>query len=305
MGRIMISTPHRHDAACGLSSDGYAARYASGSHKAFRSRTNAGGSFGVRMIEADQPAFDIEGAATSEAAFVHVRSGAPRVLLDVGDGLRDLGAVRDRIICYPPDTAQRTLVRDDHAVRIATLPTEKLAPLLARSRVPPSALEPFWGRAEREDRAVPIMERMWRLIQSSSPTDDLYLDGLTLQFLAVLSARAELSPVGASHADDDRVVRVIDYIHANMARSLTVAELAGVAGLSPSQFARVFKASTGTPVWSFVMASRVERAAAMVRGTREPLATIALACGFANQAHMTNLMRRKLGVTPKRLRQEG
>ena len=98
---------------------------------------------------------------------------------------------------------------------------------------------------------------------------------------------------------------MIDHIDAHLADPLTLTALAEVACLSPSQFARVFKATVGVPVWGFVQRRRAERARDLVRGADMPLARVAPACGFANQAHMTTVLRRTLGTTPGRLRREG
>ena len=47
---------------------------------------------------------------------------------------------------------------------------------------------------------------------------------------------------------------------------------------------------------------RVELAIAGVCAGRQPLAEIALACGYADQSHMTHALRRDVGMTPHALR---
>jgi AraC-like DNA-binding protein len=47
---------------------------------------------------------------------------------------------------------------------------------------------------------------------------------------------------------------------------------------------------------------RVERAKVMISGTSEPLAEVALACGFADQAHLNRRFRDIVGVSPGRWR---
>jgi AraC-like DNA-binding protein len=42
----------------------------------------------------------------------------------------------------------------------------------------------------------------------------------------------------------------------------------------------------------------VERAKRMIRSTREPLCQVAVACGFADQAHLCRSFRRWVGVSP-------
>ena len=90
----------------------------------------------------------------------------------------------------------------------------------------------------------------------------------------------------------------IEYINANLASKLTLAEIAKVVRLSNSHFSRAFKISQGVSPWTYIIMTRVERANRMIRATREPLSQIASACGFADQAHLCKAFRRWVGVSP-------
>jgi AraC family transcriptional regulator len=90
----------------------------------------------------------------------------------------------------------------------------------------------------------------------------------------------------------------IEYINANLASKLTLAEIAKVVALCKSHFSRAFKTSLGVSPWAYIIMARVERAKRMIRATREPLSEIASACGFADQAHLCRVFRRWVGVTP-------
>jgi AraC-like DNA-binding protein len=91
---------------------------------------------------------------------------------------------------------------------------------------------------------------------------------------------------------------VIEYINANLASKLTLAEIAKVICLSRCHFSRAFKISHGVNPWAYIIMARVERAKRMIRATREPLSQIASACGFADQAHLCTAFRRWVGVSP-------
>ena len=99
-----------------------------------------------------------------------------------------------------------------------------------------------------------------------------------------------------------RIARVLDYIEAHFGESLTVAELAEVACLSPGHFCRMFKASIGDPVWTYVQRRRCERAKEMLLTTRSTLSEIAYACGFAHQGHFNECFKKQFGVTPGQAR---
>jgi AraC family transcriptional regulator len=94
-----------------------------------------------------------------------------------------------------------------------------------------------------------------------------------------------------------QVERTIDFMESNLAQPLTLEDVASASGLSPSHFARRFKSATGAPPHQYLMSMRVERAKRMLE-LREPIAEIALACGFSHQEHLTRIFRRLTGVTP-------
>ncbi|MCW5890291.1 MAG: helix-turn-helix transcriptional regulator [bacterium] len=109
---------------------------------------------------------------------------------------------------------------------------------------------------------------------------------------AAATPRADLDPV---------IRRALDYVEANLSRSLRLADLARVAVLSPYHFARRFKAALGVTPHEWVMQRRVARAAHLLEGTPGPsLAHVAVLVGFADQSHFTRQFRRHVGTTPRR-----
>ena len=99
--------------------------------------------------------------------------------------------------------------------------------------------------------------------------------------------------------------RATDYINDNLPRKLTLAEIAGVAHMSPDHFARSFKAATGLSPHQYVIHRRVERAKTLLSDTGLTVAEVARAVGFSNPSHLAHHVRRLLGVPPGALRQEG
>ncbi|KQP49791.1 helix-turn-helix domain-containing protein [Pseudorhodoferax sp. Leaf274] len=84
-----------------------------------------------------------------------------------------------------------------------------------------------------------------------------------------------------------------------------VARLAALAALSPFHFARAFKASFGTTPHAWVQLQRMELAARLVRGSRQPLEEIAVQTGHPSAAHFSHAFRRHWGMTPSAYRRTG
>ncbi|RYC29840.1 AraC family transcriptional regulator [Lichenibacterium minor] len=91
--------------------------------------------------------------------------------------------------------------------------------------------------------------------------------------------------------------RVVDHVEAHLGAPLRLRDLAAIAGLSDAHFQRDFAASRGVSPQVFVAHRRIARAKAMLRG-RDPVAGIALACGFSSQSHLTRAFKAATGVTP-------
>jgi len=97
--------------------------------------------------------------------------------------------------------------------------------------------------------------------------------------------------------------RIAEFVDAGLDQRLLVSDMAAVVGLTPNRFAQAFARATSRSPHQYVLDRRLERATDLLRSSSEPLAEIAAACGFANQQHMTQLMRRRVGTTPARYRE--
>ena len=86
-------------------------------------------------------------------------------------------------------------------------------------------------------------------------------------------------------------------------RSLSA--LALVAGVSVFHACRVFKRVMSVGIHRYHQEIRLRHALACLLETDRPIAQIALDCGFANQAHLTTLFRRRFLSTPARVRANG
>ena len=136
--------------------------------------------------------------------------------------------------------------------------------------------------------------------------DRLLADALGLALAARMARRFAASSKNpapeARGLSRERLRRVLDHIEAHLGDDLSLAELAGVACLSPFHFSRCFKRSLGVGPQRYVARRRIDRARDLIRRTDQPLAAIAQALGFADQSHFTQAFRRETGATPAHFR---
>jgi transcriptional regulator GlxA family with amidase domain len=113
------------------------------------------------------------------------------------------------------------------------------------------------------------------------------------QFSATLATRAP-----ARHG----LREVQRYAVENLAADLTVETLAHLAHMSPRHFARSFRAEVGLTPARYVERLRLEAARRRLEESGEPVAEVALACGFGTAETMRRSFLRALGVGPAEYR---
>ena len=96
----------------------------------------------------------------------------------------------------------------------------------------------------------------------------------------------------------------MELVQAEMDVDLSLAELAGVAGLSITHFSQMFRKSTGQSPHQFVLHRRVERAKELLRAAEVRVLDVAVACGFKSQQHFARVFRGVCGASPTEFRQE-
>lgn len=98
------------------------------------------------------------------------------------------------------------------------------------------------------------------------------------------------------------LLRARDLAHARYAEPLDVAALARHAHVSPTHFARSFKAAYGATPRQYLIARRMERAALLLRETDRPVTEISLDVGFRSLGSFSSTFARWLGVSPSAYR---
>jgi transcriptional regulator GlxA family with amidase domain len=100
-------------------------------------------------------------------------------------------------------------------------------------------------------------------------------------------------------ANSDRIHSVLDYARENLAKRLSVEDLAEVAYISPRQFSRLFQDETGQSPAKAIERLRVESARLMMEDGRFSAEEIAVKNGFGNRERMRRSFIRAFGMSPQ------
>lgn len=130
----------------------------------------------------------------------------------------------------------------------------------------------------------------------SAEPGGLYGDGLTLALLGALFQKRNIRDTSGLSPLQLRLV--LDFIHEHLHASVPLHDLAQLVDLSPSQFARLFKRSTGVSPHRYHLQTRIGKAQELLLTKGRSLAAIASVTGFADQSHFSRVFRKAVGATP-------
>lgn len=122
-----------------------------------------------------------------------------------------------------------------------------------------------------------------------------------MNIIALLARKTELC-VKDSGAVGERMYSVLDYIDTHYTETITLAQLAEMAHMSPSGFSKAFLRCNGIGVMQYIIRKRVARAVYLLEHTDEGVLNIAIECGFNNGASFYQAFKKITGRTPKSFR---
>ena len=140
--------------------------------------------------------------------------------------------------------------------------------------------------------------RLYEELRQRDELSPIVLEGVALELLA----HAVRERTRRAQSRELWLRRALQLIHDCYLEKLTVQGIAMAVGVRPLVLGRSFRKAFGCSPGEMLRRRRVDRAEELLRRRDLPLAEIALACGFADQAQLTKAFRRITGSTPGRYR---
>ena len=115
--------------------------------------------------------------------------------------------------------------------------------------------------------------------------------------------QSQFSPYLAVQTDETSpVAKIQSHVMAHIADAFPVRKLAGIAGMSVRNFARVFAQEARMTPAEFIERARVDAARNLLEGSDMALKAVAYRAGFGSASRMRIVFSRRLGVTPTQYR---
>ena len=260
---------------------------------------------GACLVVADKPPGFYPHPPSAELVLVLNAGRRPAPFqLDAGFGRIERTFVPGAVTFGPPTAAYDVDVDVRHRILCLAIP----APLIEASTQGSSQeladrLEPLLQNDIRCADITHGMRSIWReSIQDDLPAR-LFIEGLSMSLLGRLLRLAEVRTDCASPAlSVEEKRRIVEAIEDELGDDLSLNALAAKCDRSPSEWNAAFRASFLRTPYQYVLERRVARARLFLETGNMPLADVAVACGFYDQAHLTNVFKKHVGVTPARYR---
>lgn len=138
--------------------------------------------------------------------------------------------------------------------------------------------------------------------QNREPGYETVIRSSILHLLTVLG-RKYSSSIQESEADRYKkhrqdVLKVMDYIHKNYDKDITLEELSRLANYSSSYFSSLFKAVTSNSCLEYLNHYRVKKSMELLKNTDKKVIDIAASVGFQNVSNFNRMFKNMIGMSP-------
>jgi AraC-like DNA-binding protein len=167
--------------------------------------------------------------------------------------------------------------------------------------VDPESVEGVWLRTSlRDDITLVPDARLGTCAAELQRFLDQPFESMDVRDLISHCVHALCAGAPPSRRLDPRVTRVLAAIRDADELRISIEEAAGMAFLSPSRFAHLFKQQVGLPFRRYMLWRKLTRAM-LVIGRERTIAAAAHAADFADAAHLTRTFYQMVGIAPSLL----
>jgi AraC-like DNA-binding protein len=158
----------------------------------------------------------------------------------------------------------------------------------------------------------PVMVHLCHVLlpafQRPARASTLFLDHVTFALLTHLCSKYSGVRTDVPHPKGGmtrlQANRAKEFLAGHCADDFPLLAVARACGLSKGHFIKAFRISTGLTPYQWLQRHRVDRAKDLLRDPGIAIAEVAVACGFADQSHLTRVFSRTVGRSPAAWRRD-
>ncbi len=218
-------------------------------------------------------------------------------------GERTIRAEHGRLLCLSPGILHTELPSDLSPRYIAILVAkdffEKQLSLYRNSRD-----IAFRGESNpMSPELLSLLKRFMIEAGNAKPGRDAVLHGLGLEIChSIIRGIFRFPPDNGGVSSRIEIDRVIEYLHSNLDRKISVEDMAAISRMAASHFARIFKKETGRTPMDYLSRIRMERAKKLLLAGDKSITEIALECGFRSPSYLSACFHNRFRISPSEYR---
>ena len=181
--------------------------------------------------------------------------------------------------------------------------------------------ERFFGCLRSEKNSLLVLNTLLRKRIESAGVHPHYLDAISSKYslkIEKLTWTKQVSPLQtemlreycvyvkkyANKSYSAPIRTVIDYIHLNSGKTLSLKILAELCFISPSYLSNLFKQETGVTLTNYIHTQRMQYPAYELQTSKKSVTSIACEVGIADVNYFTKLFKKAFGCTSTQYRGE-
>lgn len=152
---------------------------------------------------------------------------------------------------------------------------------------------------------INLFEEIFNTLNDSFALENIrYAVATFHHFLESLRCLRPYRKVGEQGHDPDVIDSTLHYMRENIERRLTLDDIAGYAGFSPSYLSALFRKRTGYGPLTYFNLMKIRKACELLDTTAMKLNQISFKLGFEDQFYFSRLFTRIMGLSPKNYRNQ-
>lgn len=154
----------------------------------------------------------------------------------------------------------------------------------------------------RHQEIVVCIEQLYQFMSNVHTYSTLIAaTGALSQLLGVIQLRMQASEQRSRTADEN-IDKSVEFMHRNLARKLTLKELANIAGMSPNHYGALFgKRYYSTPI-DYFNRLKIQRACELLSTTNLRVSEVGEQVGFPDPYYFSRLFKKIMGLSPRTYR---
>lgn len=150
--------------------------------------------------------------------------------------------------------------------------------------------------------AARLSNRLLKLEQEYSQ-QSLYYERLSSDILTEILIECARMLTSPNHNhNNEKIARIINYIHQNYKKNITNQEIGDLLNLHPNYINNIFKRFTGISLHQYILRIRISHAIELLLTSELSIAEIAVNCGFCDIYHFSKSFKKVVGIPPAKYR---